>query len=59
MLNTLQTNDYDVMFYFGLIQRLGDVIQKVQRHHDLIKVACREIGNVYLATMKQFSLYQG
>ena len=23
------------------------VIQKVQRHHDLIKVTCREIGNVY------------
>ena len=24
-----------------------DVVQKVQRHHDLIKVTCREIGNVY------------
>ena len=26
---------------------INDVIQKVQRHYDLIKVACREIGNVY------------
>ena len=24
---------------------MSDVIQKVQRHHDLIKVTCREIGN--------------
>ena len=26
---------------------ISDVIKKVQRHHDLIKVTCREIGNVY------------
>ena len=36
---------------FVLIQRhLSDVIQKVQRHHDLIKATCREIDNVYQAT---------
>ena len=44
LLNTLQTSDYDVIFDFCVI---SDVIQKVQRHHDLIKVTCREIGNVY------------
>ena len=48
LLNTLQTSDYGVIFWclcwFSVI---SDVIQKVQRHHDLIKVACREIGNVY------------
>ena len=26
---------------------IGNVIQKVQRHHDLIKALCCEIGNVY------------
>ena len=29
---------------------ISDVIQKVQRHHDLIKATCREIDNVYQAT---------
>ena len=28
---------------------ISDVIQKVQRHHDLIKATCREIDNVYQA----------
>ena len=26
---------------------ISDVIQKLQRHHDLIEVTCLEIGNVY------------
>ena len=30
----VQTSDYDVIIDFRVI---GDVIQKVQRHHDLIK----------------------
>ena len=49
LLNTLQTSDYDVFFilFLCLFSVLSDVIQKVQRHHDLIKVTCRERGNVY------------
>ena len=34
---TLETSDYDVIFDFLLIQYIGEFIQKVQRHHDLIK----------------------
>ena len=50
LLNTLQTSDYDVIFDIcvdsaSLATSL--VIQKVQSHHDPIKVTCREIGNVY------------
>ena len=33
---SLQTSDYDVIVYFCVIVT-GDVIEKVQRHHDLIK----------------------
>ena len=48
LLNTLQTRDYDVFFLFLCwFSVISDVIQKVQRDHDLIGVACREIGNVY------------
>ena len=48
LLNTLQTSVYDVLFLFLCrFSVISDVIQKVQRHHDLIKVTCREIGNVY------------
>ena len=40
-----------IMTYFVLFlcwfSVISDVIQKVQRHHNLIKVTCREIGNVY------------
>ena len=49
-LNTLQTSDYDVIFDICVDSAslaTSFVIQKVQRHHDLIKVTCREIGNVY------------
>ena len=34
---TLQTSDYDVIFDFYYISVINDVIQKLQRHHDLIK----------------------
>ena len=45
---TLQISDYDVSFDFlCCFSVISDVIQKVQRHHDLIKVTCSEIGNVY------------
>ena len=48
VLNTLQTSDYGVFFLFLYrFSVISDVIQKVQRHHYLIKVTCREIGNVY------------
>ena len=48
LLNTLQTSDYEVIFDFLCwFCVISDVIQKAQRHHDLIKVTCREIGNVY------------
>ena len=48
LLNTLQTSDYDVIMMFVLIQRhKRRHSKKVQRHHDLIKVTCREIENVY------------
>ena len=48
LLNTLKTSDYDVFFLFLCwFSVISDVIQKTQRHHDLIKVTCREIGNVY------------
>ena len=44
---TLQTSDYEVFFFLFLCRFsvIGDVIQKVQRHHDLIKAV-----NVYQAT---------
>ena len=38
------------MAYFYFIFVIIDFIQKVQRHHDLIKVTCREIDNIYQAT---------
>ena len=48
LLNTLQTSDYNVFFLFLCwFSVISDVIQKVQRHHDLIKVTCLEIGHVY------------
>ena len=35
---TLQTRDYNIIFDFlYLFSVISDVIQKVQRHHDLIK----------------------
>ena len=36
---TLQTRDYDVIFDFcvDLNSVISDVVQKVQRHHDMIK----------------------
>ena len=40
---TLHTSDYDVIFDFCV----DSVSLAVQRHHDLIKATCREIGNVY------------
>ena len=48
LLNTLQTSDYDVIFDCCVDSAsLATSFKKVQRHHDLIKVTCREIGNVY------------
>ena len=47
LLNALQTRDCDVIFCVDLNSVISDVIQKVQRHHDLVKVTCREMGNVY------------
>ena len=48
LLNTIQTSDYDVYFYFCVDSAsLATSFKKVQRHHDLIKVICHEIGNVY------------
>ena len=48
LLNTLRTSDYDVFFLFLCgFSVISDVIQKVQRYNDLIKVTCRDIGNVY------------
>ena len=38
---------------FVLIQRHLRRHSKVQRHHDLIKVTCREIGKVYKVMLKQ------
>ena len=45
--NTLQTSDYDVIFDFCIDSAALATSLKMQRHHDLIKVTCREIGNVY------------
>ena len=51
LLNTLQTSDYDVFFLFLCrFSFISEVIQKVQRHQDLIKVTCCEIDNIYQAT---------
>ena len=39
-----------IMTYFLCLCRfsvISDAIPKVQRHHDLIKVTCSEIGNLY------------
>ena len=48
LLNTLQTSDYDLFFDFCVDSAsLETSFKKVQRHHDLIKVTCRETGNVY------------
>ena len=48
LLNTLQTSDYDVIFYSCVDSAsLVTSFKKVQRHHDLIKLTCRQIGNVY------------
>ena len=47
LLNTLQTSDYDVFIYFRVDSASLATSFKVQRHHDLIKVTCLEIGNVY------------
>ena len=48
LLNTLQTSYYDVIFYFYLdLASLATSFKKCKRHLDLIKVTCREIGNVY------------
>ena len=47
LLNTLQTSNYDVIFDFYVDLASLATSFKVQRHHDLIKVTCREIGNSY------------
>ena len=48
IVDSLQTSDYDVIFYFCVDSAsLATSFKKVQRHYDLIKVTCGEIGNVY------------
>ena len=55
LLNTLQTSDYDVIFDFCVDSASLARSLKMQSHHDLIKVTCREIGNVYQVMLKYFS----
>ena len=45
LLNTLQTSVYDVIFHFCVDS--ASLATSFKNHHDLIKVTCREIGNVY------------
>ena len=48
LLDTLQTSAYGVIFDFCIDSAsIAMSLKKVQRHHDLIKVTCREIGNIY------------
>ena len=56
LLNALLTSDYAVFFYVCVNSAsLATSFKKVQRHHDLIKVTCPEIGNVYQVMLKQCS----
>ena len=44
---------YGKLSICDVISVISDVIKKVQRHHDLIKVTCREIGNVSMESQPQ------